>query len=358
MLNSLTVNQLRRLKQARTMVIAGALLGPFYVIFSDGFVSIDPYINATIIGILIGFTVSLLEIFVFGRGPQNWKFITLLLFKTFLYIFLILLIISNVLIIYRMLKYDLSYGGVLVSEEFYDYIYHKDFVIVLLYATSLTFSVNFTRMMSRKMGQGVLLSFITGTYYKPKIQERIFMFLNINHPKEIAEKLGLKTFHNFLNDFFYDITESIVIHRGIIHQYVEDEIVISWSIERGLSNANCARTFFDARDEINMLKERYYKKYGLFPQMRAALHCGNVVRAEIGDVKSEIVFHGDVMNTTSRILNQCYELNRDLLISSHLIFRLSLPPLYKMVEHGKLKLKGKETELELFSIVEAEFKSV
>ncbi|NNF32555.1 MAG: adenylate/guanylate cyclase domain-containing protein, partial [Saprospiraceae bacterium] len=94
--------------------------------------------------------------------------------------------------------------------------------------------------------------------------------------------------------------------------------------------------------------------FGLFPCLKASLHIGNVVRAEIGDVKTQIVLHGDAMNTTARILEKSHESNNELLCSVHLIYRLELPKIFKSNSIGVVSLKGKEKEIELFSIEEEE----
>ena len=88
--------------------------------------------------------------------------------------------------------------------------------------------------------------------------------------------------------------------------------------------------------------------------MKAAVHCGKVVRAEIGDVKTQIVLHGDVMNTTARILDKCHEENKGLLSTAHLVYRLELPKMFESELVGYITLKGKEKEVELFNIVEKE----
>jgi adenylate cyclase len=35
--------------------------------------------------------------------------------------------------------------------------------------------------------------------------------------------------------------------------------------------------------------------------VKAGAHVGRVVATEVGTIKSEIVFHGDVVNTTARV---------------------------------------------------------
>lgn len=354
----LTINQKRKFKQARTLIIAGLLLGYLYVILTDGFEKLHPFITATIGSILIAVVIAILELWVFAGGIRKIKFLTLLILRTILYLILVTIILFNVIAISWMLREDLSYIQLFEFEKFQNYIFKEDFSILILYALVFAFSINFTRMLSRKMGQGMLISHITGTYFKPVIQERIIMFLNIENSKQISEKLSPMVFHNFLNDFFYDITESIVMHQGIIYEYVEDLVVVTWAMNKGLADGNCMRTFFHIQDQLEELKEKYFKEYGLFPRIKASLHCGKLVRAEIGDIKTQIVFHGDVMNTTSRILDYCYKLKEELLASAHLVIRVDMPKIYEAQTVGAISLKGKESTIELFKITEKELVTI
>jgi len=213
-------------------------------------------------------------------------------------------------------------------------------------------------MLSRKMGQGMLISHVAGTYFNPVKQERIFMFLEVSNSKKISEKLGPLVFHKFLNSLFYDIAEPIIHHQGIIYEYVDDLVVISWTIKKGLTEANCLRCFFYIQDKIEGLKEDYYIRYGFFPKHKASIHCGHVIRAEIGDVKTQIVFHGDVMNTTSRILGKCYEMNKNFMASAQLMNQIEIPGILTSKSVGAISLKGKEKEVELFSIEEKEVNTI
>ena len=143
-------------------------------------------------------------------------------------------------------------------------------------------------------------------------------------------------------------------HQGIIYEYVEDLVVISWRTDRGIWNSNCLRTFFAIRDQLEGFKERYYDEFGIQPMLRACLHAGNVVRAEIGDVKTQTVYHGDVMNTSARILEKCHDLEKELLVSSGVFSKLEIPVMLEGKAVGNFLLKGKERELELYSLFEKE----
>ena len=151
---------------------------------------------------------------------------------------------------------------------FQTYIFDGDFGLAILYGVSFALAINFTRMISRKMGQGMLMSHISGKYFSPVEEERIVMFLNVVNSKIISEKLGPLKFHKFLNELIYDITEPIVHRRAIIYEYVEDLVVISWAVKKGLQDANCIRVYFDIEDAIKTKKENYFNKFGFVPKMR------------------------------------------------------------------------------------------
>lgn len=179
------------------------------------------------------------------------------------------------------------------------------------------------------------------------------MFLDLKASTTIAEKLGHERYHKFLNDFFYDITPAIIESKGEIYQYVGDEVVVTWKKARGLREANCIKCFFLVVAAIASASDRYEKSYGLVPSFKAGYHYGPVIAGLIGDIKRDIVFHGDTVNTAARIRSECTIVHRDLLLSDHLLNQLHISDFLTPESMGKIKLRGKEEEIELFSIKEA-----
>ena len=348
----LTINQKIKLKITRQFVVVGILLGIIYIFFANGISELYPFINGALIGLLSGLLIAVLELFVFARGAKKIKFIWLLVLRTLVYVVLLTGIIMSIVIASRMIRLDLNYTAVLQSQDFQYYVIEGNFSVALVYALIFAFSINFVRMISRKMGQGMLVSYINGTYYSPVHQARIIMFININNSKELMNKLGPLKFHKFLNEFFYDLTVPVVTHRGIIYEYIEDLMVLTWAMNKGLENANCIRAYFGIKETISAKKEKYLDKYGFVPQVVASLHTGSVVRAEIGEVKTQIVFHGDTMNTTARILEKCKELNMGLMASNQLIHMIGMPRIYSKKSAGEISLKGKQEAIHLFEILD------
>jgi len=181
--------------------------------------------------------------------------------------------------------------------------------------------------------------------------ERIFMFLDLKASTTIAEKLGHVRYFELLNDFFSDIAKPIAKYDGEIYQYVGDEVVISWDIKIGLVDDHCLHCFFDIVETINSLKNRYLKKYSIFPQFKAGMHVGMVSTGTVGTIKKEIIYTGDVLNTASRIESLCNQHQVNLLISKELVNKLSFSGTYKPKKIGATVLKGKSAETSLYSVV-------
>lgn len=210
----------------------------------------------------------------------------------------------------------------------------------------------------KKLGPGVLWNWLTGRYHDPREETRIFMFLDVKDSTRLAEKLGNLRFSELVRDFFSDLTKPVIESRGEVSHYIGDESVLTWSLNRGLHEANCVELFFRMRRQIEKRKEHYLAKYGLVPEFKAGIHVGPVVACEVGDIKSEIVYHGDVLNTAARIQSHCNELGSDLLISEDLLEMLTLPERFSVAPHGKFLFKGKEHEVGVYSIAEGDFEPV
>ena len=203
-----------------------------------------------------------------------------------------------------------------------------------------------------KYGPGVFKSFILGKYFHPKREERIFMFLDLRGSTSIAEHLGEEIYFNFLKEVFRDVTPAIINLKGEIYQYVGDEVVISWKTDSGMEQANCLQCFFEIQQCL-MDKASYYRKTydGIIPEFKAGLHYGFVMVGEIGIVKRDIAYSGDVLNTTARIQSKCNELGENILISKNLLEGLgSLPDPFKLREIGEIDLRGKQHSLMLYTV--------
>lgn len=80
------------------------------------------------------------------------------------------------------------------------------------------------------------------------------------------------------------------------------------------------------------------------------MHFGKVSTGTVGTLKKEIIYTGDVLNTASRIEGLCNKHNVDLLLSKALVDTLPLIDDYLPKQIGEISLRGKSTEIMLFTI--------
>jgi adenylate cyclase len=204
--------------------------------------------------------------------------------------------------------------------------------------------------MNRKIGPGNMLNLLIGRYHKPRDEIRIFMFLDLVGSTTIAEKLGHKTYSHFLRHCFHDLTEIVLKYQAEIYQYVGDEVVLSWKEKNGLERMNCIKTFFAFEKEIQNRKQFYLDRFGMIPQFRSGLDMGVVTVAEIGDIKREIAFHGDVLNTAARLQGISKNYDCKMLISDHLANNLHSTDGFTKQFLGEVKLRGKQERTKVYRV--------
>lgn len=206
-------------------------------------------------------------------------------------------------------------------------------------------------LINDKYGPGNLRSFFLGRYFRPQREEHIFMFLDLRSSTYIAQVLGEQLYFNFIKDVIRDATPVILKHKGRIYQYVGDEITVSWWMNQGLNKLNCIRCPMEVRKVFNHRSSYYTATYGVVPDFKAGLHCGPVMVGEIGVVKRDIAFSGEVVGTSARIQNRCNHLEVNLLISHDLKELLPWQGSRLVPEHkGDLLIKGKMVNLPLYTV--------
>jgi len=304
------------------------------------------YLNVTRGGIILGIALGLLELIFERRVFKIMSYGRIILVKSVFYIFIFVLtaFLTNFIsftIYHGSIDFDLwTKNSAIVSWQ-----------VPLVYISLVCILINTFKEINLKFGPGNLFKLLLGRFHKPQRDRRIFMFLDLRSSTGIAEKLGHIKVSRLLQDCFTDLSV-VRNYKAEIYQYVGDEVVLSWSISNGLENLNCIKAYFSFQHLLESRSDFYKKKYGLVPFFKAGLNVGDVTIAEVGQIKREIAFHGDTLNTASRIEGMCNEYEKDLLLSQALKELIEERKELKIHMVGEVQLRGKSEPLKIYSIDE------
>lgn len=235
--------------------------------------------------------------------------------------------------------------------------YTDDFSFKMLTAASIytaimIFVISFIKQMNKKFGPGVLLPMLLGKFRKPHIENRVFLFMDLKDSTTYAEKLGSIKYSQMIQDCFMDVNKVIPPFNAEIYQYVGDEVVLTWISNEAVRNMNCIKFFFTFRKLLESKREYYESKYDCLPQFKAGANLGEITVAEVGDIKREIAYHGDTINTASRIQSMCNHFGKSFIISEVLKNKIAWKENFDTQFLDSITLKGKEKEVNLFAVNE------
>ena len=314
-------------------------------------VTYEVFVFASIAVTCIGLIVGAIEVLWLGNLFGKNSFSQKILYKVGFYTLFLVVVIIVIYPIAAGIELQKSPLDASVLDKLSNFLVSIEFFSTLVsVAFSLVLSLFYAEI-SENLGHGVLMNFFTGKYHTPTEEKRIFMFLDMKSSTTIAERLGHIKYFELLKEYYSDFSEAIIRSSGEVYQYVGDEIVISWKYEDGISNNNCVKCFFAMKESLSKRKAWYTSIFGVSPTFKAGLHFGKVTTGEIGVLKKEIIFTGDVLNTTARIQELCNAYQVELLISDSLVQNLPLEPEFQLRSLGKTELRGKEANFELYTVL-------
>jgi adenylate cyclase len=299
---------------------------------------------------MVGLIIGIIELLFINKIFEKANFVTTFLGKLIIYSFSLFFLICLLYPIAASIELGINVSDNLVWEKFTEYLDSIAFLSTgFQMGVSLVFTL-FYNEIHHKIGSKTFTNFLTGKYHQPKVERRIFMFLDMNSSTATAEKLGHLKYFELLKLYYNVLSEAVIDHSGEIYQYVGDEMVVSWELSAGLKNNNCIKCFFKMKQDLKAKQDVFNKKYSITPTFKAGLHVGEVAIGEIGKFKKDIIFTGDTLNATARIQALCNKLKVDHLISADLISLLKTTPRLQFKSLGHHELRGKEIDAELFTL--------
>lgn len=309
----------------------------------------DSLFASGLAGLAIGLSTGLSELYVFQRYYRNKPFYVIFLSKMFVYLINILIISVLTVFFYN---YVINKRDVLTAIDNSLRIFSaQSFYHLIILGLVLSLGINFILIMKNKIGAKIFYPLILGKYHSPKEEERIFLFIDLISSVQMAEQLGHVKYSQLLQDCFNDLSELVISYRGGVYQFVGDEVVVTWKSKR-LNNYNNAVMLFFAFQRLLIDRSDFYnKKYGLVPVFKGAINSGNVMVAEVGgSVKTEVAFHGDVLNTAARMMELCKIYKVNLVLSENVVQYISPAECgVEVICHGEFQLRGKDEKMKVYS---------
>ena len=344
--------------------IIWAIFGFLYAIMERGILgdsshypsSGNPYdfssslFSITIGGMVIGLVVGIMDVFVFKKVFKEKSFTQKLVLGIVFYVLIISVILFLMAFPSNNTQLDTPLLATSSSAGTFNFMTHFIYESLLAYMGILVVLSIFFSEVSENLGKNALSNFFTGKYHSPKEEERVFMFLDMKASTAIAERIGHHDYFRLVQEYYSDISEAIIETEGEIYQYVGDEIIVTWPLKKGIQNNRCVECFFIARDNFMNQREKYMRLFESAPTFKAGLHYGLVTTGEVGVIKKEILFTGDVLSTTARIQESCNGMGVDNLISENLLRLLDLGEAYSMKKMGICKLRGKNKPISLYHL--------
>jgi adenylate cyclase len=335
----ITALQRERIKLFLRVLAVSAVIGAVYGRLQS------PEGSSPHIGVMVGIASALLvagcisgiEIFLLREGTPMKRllrlpFIAMVTLKSLVYGGIVAAIVTGAAQLHVL--FPKSYHSALVDRR------EQLVTIGFSLATTVIFIV--ILQAASLVGRRTFRDLVLGRYRQPRAERRFFLFVDVVGSTAIAERLGPLEAHRFLAAVFSITAEPVAACRGEIYQYVGDEIVVTWTEDEGRPEARPLRCYFEMKAALAARAAEFRARYGAEPELRAALHLGEVIAGEVGEQRRAIVFHGDVMNTASRLEQATRDLGVRFIASADALQVLGPPSDMEFKDFGAVTLRGRQ----------------
>lgn len=303
----------------------------------------------TINGLLIGVSLSFLEFNVFPRLLVGVRRHTRFFVRAGVFLLVIVLnaTLLNIMSQVFFFNHSLAYS----VQQAYLFLSSSTFTAMVIFLLLLGTALSFFRSVGNRFGHGILINYLSGKYHEPVEENRVFMFIDLNNSTGIAEKLGHTRYSRFLNKCFSDLSLLLIQYNAEVYQYVGDEAVVTWNMRYLKDQGQPVDLFFAFEALLREQRAMYLEKFGVVPTFKAALNAGAVIVTELGTRRRDLVYHGDVLNTASRVLELGSRTQKKLLITSHLYSALANQDKFCVRYVSDLTLRGKKDRTTVYEVL-------
>lgn len=304
-------------------------------------------ILTTVVGISMGLTHGILEIYIFNTKWRHMAFGRMIALRILIYTASLVIVTSILLLIYQISVKNITFLEAAQSLE--HLIFDSNYLMVALFGLFISIAFFYINLILRKLGEGEILNILTGKYHKPKSEYRIFMFLDLQDSTSIAETLGHIKFSQLLQSLFSEIARFVIQFDAFVYQHVGDEIVLTWG--KNTSYDQVLLLYYRFEEYLIKNRPRYENQFGITPKFRAAVSEGIITVAQIGYTKQEMAYHGDVPIIAARIQKLCKKYQEDILLSEHCLQKLNKSSIYRPRYIDSTILSGQSIKTNIYSVI-------
>lgn len=303
------------------------------------------HIELLMVGVLFGVLIAIINRVTDTPGLRKKPVIMIVMYRSFLYVISLGIVTMIVVSVFALFIFSWERMSDMLNSMTMRYT--LSFAVWLLLIVA---GINLSLEIQRVVGPGNIWRLLIGKYRQANEEKRVFLFMDLKGSTTIAEELGHKKYSELIQECYHDLTQVVLRFESDIYQYVGDEVVMSWSMKKGETAYKSVLTFFTYQNILKQKEQVYRTRFGIIPEFRGGIDAGAVSIIEVGDVKREIVYHGDVLNTAARLLELCKSQGEQLIVSKTIGECVKQLSSFEINWLDKVSLRGKKTNVEACSV--------
>ena len=185
-----------------------------------------------------------------------------------------------------------------------------------------------------------------------ELKEVTILFADLRNFTTLSESKAPNEVARLINEYFREMAEAISLHKGLVIQFIGDEIEAVFGAPLPLADhpSRALSAALEMRNRLALLNNRLADK-GMPPlQHGIGIHTGQVLAANIGSPdRLSYTLVGDAVNLASRIQDLNKEFGTDILISS--TTRAEITNTVKLERLPETPIRGKAETVTLYKVL-------
>jgi class 3 adenylate cyclase len=255
---------------------------------------------------LLGLLISSFEVFYFQADRGRWLREMHPLKSNFIYL---LILVATLLVV--------QHVNFLVHGRWNDLplVYELYPVLIPLFLLVALLGVIVIRVVSF-IGSKNIFYLLIGKYHRPVWERKVFMFLDIKGSTNLVDSLGPEKSKLLFGKFMFDASTPITDNDGEIYRYQGDGFVATWNWEAGMNPSGILQAVDELYAIVKRERAAYEKSFGVCPDFRIGIHCGEIITCEEGNIRRNIAFYGDTINIAARMETKAKDACMDCVVTS------------------------------------------